>query len=332
MPPLSVVMPVRNALPFLDDSIGSILAQSFAEFEFVILDDASDDGSSERLREWAGRDQRIRLIRIDRPLGPVGSSRMCAEAARAGLVARMDGDDVAHPDRLRRQMEVFEAHPEAGLVGTLHRIIDEQGRELRRLELSPLTRRLPVVPITHCSIMYRRDIWIAMGGYRTGHDFWEDIDLYLRMAQAAPIFIVPDALMAVRFSHSSARAKADPKALERAYDKMHRRLHDDKIEHYTKRRTRPEAFLTLATPLLWAGIRPRIFSSLIKRGRLRPDWATARALVWAAWADVSPRSLRSALNAAAERRECRADRSLSAARFVRWRPMEPCAPQLERSP
>src|SRR5687767_12216923 len=69
-PPLSVVMPVRNARPFLDSSIESIVGQTFRAFEFVILDDASDDGSTEKLREWAERDPRIRLFRSDERLGP----------------------------------------------------------------------------------------------------------------------------------------------------------------------------------------------------------------------------------------------------------------------
>lgn len=324
VPPLSVVMPVRNALPFLDESIESILAQSFADFEFVILDDASSDGSSQRLRVWAAQDARIRLIGTDQTLGPVASSQLSVEAARAPILARMDADDVAHPDRLRRQMEVFEAHPEAGLVGTLHRLISEQGDEVRGLELSPLTRRLPVVPVTHCSIMFRRDIWSAVGGYRAGHEYWEDIDLYLRMAPVAPVFIVPEALMAVRFSRSSTRAKADREAIERAYDKMHRRLNPVRADNHKAGRIRPEAFVTLATPLLWAGIRPRILSSLLSRGRVRVDRPTARALLWAVWAEVSPRSLRIILSALARRREAQV-KLLSAARFLRWRPMEPCS-------
>src|SRR4051794_20662021 len=98
-PKVSVVMPVHNAMPFLDIAVASILGQSFEDFEFVILDDASTDGSTERLREWAARDPRIRLIEEKRNLGPALSSERVAVAARAALVARMDADDISHRDR-----------------------------------------------------------------------------------------------------------------------------------------------------------------------------------------------------------------------------------------
>ena len=76
-------MPVHNALPHLDQAVESILNQTFTDFEFVILDDASTDGSRARLEYWAGRDPRIRLLHVDQNLGPVRSSNMVAEAARA---------------------------------------------------------------------------------------------------------------------------------------------------------------------------------------------------------------------------------------------------------
>src|SRR5580765_5837708 len=116
-PLMSVVMPVYNALPFLDDSIGSILVQTFSDFEFVILDDASTDDSSKRLRDWAARDQRIRLHQSDKQLGLSGSSNAVVAHARAPIVARMDADDVAHPDRLKRQWEIIRHQPEVVAVG-----------------------------------------------------------------------------------------------------------------------------------------------------------------------------------------------------------------------
>jgi glycosyltransferase involved in cell wall biosynthesis len=90
-------MPVYNALPHLDQAIESILKQTLSEFEFVILDDASTDGSRERLEHWAELDSRIRLLEGDENLGPVGSSNFVARAARAPFVARMDADDISYP-------------------------------------------------------------------------------------------------------------------------------------------------------------------------------------------------------------------------------------------
>src|SRR5215212_10172661 len=102
-PKVSVVMPVHNAMPYLDAAVESILGQTLQNFEFVIVDDASTDGSTERLREWTSTDPRIRLIEEKANLGPALSSERVARAARAPFVARMDADDVSDPDRLAEQ-------------------------------------------------------------------------------------------------------------------------------------------------------------------------------------------------------------------------------------
>src|SRR5213083_1372349 len=94
-PQISVVMPVHNALPFLSWSIESILEQTFSDFEFIILDDGSTDGSLELLQEWAQRDARIQVHQNDKRLGLSGSSNAVVGKARAPIVARMDADDVA---------------------------------------------------------------------------------------------------------------------------------------------------------------------------------------------------------------------------------------------
>ena len=320
-PPLSVVMPVRNALPFLDESVASILGQSFGDFELVILDDCSTDGSLERLHWWAARDPRIRLVESAEPLGPVASSQAVVEHSRAPLVARMDADDVSHPERLRRQIELFEAEPRAGLAGTLHLLIDEAGRTIRGRELAPLSRRLAFLPVTHSSIMFRREAWERAGGYRTGHDYWEDIDLYLRMAETAELFVIPEALSSARFSRTSTRPLAPQRAIEAAYDRMHRRIRGGLPANG---RILPQAFVSLATPRIWAGLRPRILKPLLDRGALGFNRESLRALAWAAAAELSPSLLRGAHNVAARLRERLAPQALGRARWLRWRPMEPC--------
>src|SRR5262245_21019181 len=128
-PLISVVMPVYNALPFLDESISSILGQTLSDFEFVILDDASTDDTIERLREWAARDKSIQVHQSNKRLGLAASSNAVVAKARASVVARMDADDIAHPDRLRRQWEIIQNGPEIAVVGTLCNGIDTTGRE-----------------------------------------------------------------------------------------------------------------------------------------------------------------------------------------------------------
>ena len=155
MPRLSVVMPVHNALPYLDEAIESILRQTFADFEFVILDDGSTDGSSEALRGWARRDPRIRLVRSGTRLGPAGSSNRVVAEAQGPIVARMDADDVAHPERLKNQLTLLEAEPDAVLIGSLWDVIDESGRKVRVADRSRLLRVSPFAPFAHPTIMCR---------------------------------------------------------------------------------------------------------------------------------------------------------------------------------
>lgn len=144
---VSVVMPVHNALPFLDDAVRSILDQTHRNFEFVIYDDASTDGSTERLREWAAQDERVRLIEGEKNLGPVGSSMMAVDKSTGAFVARMDADDLSHPQRLELELRVLEANPAAGLVGTMFDIIDDDGRQIRTEDHWRLERKSAFLPL-----------------------------------------------------------------------------------------------------------------------------------------------------------------------------------------
>lgn len=303
-PEISVVMPVYNAAPYLDAAVESILGQTFANFEFVILDDASTDGSTERLREWASRDQRIRLIEEKRNLGPAGSSEKVACAATAPFVARMDADDISHPDRLREELAVFEQHSDAGVVACLCSFIDANGRKLRSSDRWRLVRRSPFVPFAHGSMMYRRDVFDQAGGYRRECEYWEDQDLITRMSEVAPVMVIPRALYQYRISPSSTRA-SDALKLEHAVDVMYRstvRLgrhqpYDDLLRSAGNESDKvdPRVFISLGSQQLWAGGRPRLFRRLLKRGNLSLDFHSLTALVWTAWASLEPRSLRTFL-------------------------------------
>jgi glycosyltransferase involved in cell wall biosynthesis len=320
-PPVSVVMPLRNALPYLDESVGSILSQSFADFEFVILDDASDDGSTERLRHWADRDPRIRLVRSDSRLGPVGSSRAAVERSRAPLVARMDADDWSHPGRLARQVELFDTHRDAAMAGTLHSLVGPDGRLQRGLELSPLLRPSRLPPVHHGSIMFRREAFDRAGGYRDGSEYWEDLDLYARLAEVGRIFILPHALYRVRSSPAGTRINADPAVLDRAYARMSASLGSGRSG--TSGRVPPGLFVLSGSPFLWAGQRPGAIGRLLRGADLRLDGESAYALLWSLWAEAHPRSLRAALAAAARLRERRVPAWLRRSRWVEWKPGRP---------
>ena len=301
-PALSVVMPVHNALPYLDAAIESILRQTYSDFEFVILDDASTDGSTERLRDWAARDKRIRLLDVKENLGPAASSQHVAQAARAPLVARMDADDISSPDRLQLEIELLEANPDVGVVGCLADVIDSKGSQVRGAEAWRLTRRTPFVPFAHGAMMYRRKVFDMVGGYRMECVFWEDQDLVTRMAAHSDVLVLPRVLYSVRQSSVSTRFTSQQEQLEQALDLMYRCLervqrgenYDDVLAEpvASDRKIDPRSYISIGSVALWTGRRPHLFRRLLRRGRLAANFSSVSALAWTAWASLSPGTLR----------------------------------------
>lgn len=193
-PLVSVVMPVYNAGRFLREAIDSILRQDFADFEFVIVDDGSEDGSREVVRSYT--DRRIRLIVNPANLGVVRSLNAGIEAARGTLVARMDADDVCAPDRLGRQVAFLREHEDVLVVGTFIENIDGQGRSFGRTSFPVTDSALRVrlrhgCPLAHPTVMMRRPAVVSAGLYREPMRHAEDYDLWLRMAERGKLANLP---------------------------------------------------------------------------------------------------------------------------------------------
>jgi glycosyltransferase involved in cell wall biosynthesis len=301
-PQVSVVMPVHNALPHLDAAVESILNQTFRDFIFIILDDASTDGSTERLREWASRDQRIRLIEEPRNLGPALSSERVAREASTPIVARTDADDISYPTRIEEQLAVLDRHPDVGVVGGLADIIDESGRIIRYAETWRLLHPRWVPPFGNGPMMYRRHVFEKAGGYRSECEYWEDHDLIFRMAAISKIMVLPHAIYGVRQSPGGTRIASERQRVEQAIDLMYRsrervannQSYEDLLlaPREAGAKLDPRVFIALGSVELWAGLRPRFFQRLLKRGNLGFNFRTLSAIVWTAWASLEPRTLR----------------------------------------
>jgi len=327
-PRVSVVMPVHNAMPYLDIAVESILGQTYQSFEFVILDDASTDGSTERLREWAMRDPRIRLLEEKVNLGPALSSQRVAEAAHAPIVARMDADDVSYPRRLEDQLDVLDRFPGTGVVGGLYDIIDAAGRQIRGPEAWRLIHPGSVPPFGNGPLMYRREVFEEVGGYRRQCEFWEDHDLIIRMSAVTKVMIVPHAVYKVRQSPVSTRFASAQSRVEHALDLMYRcrqrlderRGYDDLLEASTDAGAKidPRVFISMGSMALWSGGKPRLFRRLLRQGDLRPGIRTLSALVWTAWASVEPRSLRAFIRSLLLGRRIRASFAVTTTDPVTW--------------
>ena len=205
LPQISVAMSVYNGERFLAAAIDSVLAQTFTDFEFLIVDDGSSDGTAAILRDYAAVDSRVRpIIRENR--GLVTSLNQMLADARAPIVARMDADDVCHSERFARQLAFLAQHPDHGVVGSWSEDIDEHGERLQRPGCDhPLTHEDMLAAIVagrhvicHPAAMYRRDVVLSVGGYHGAFRHCEDYDLWLRLASVTRLANIPERLVRYR--------------------------------------------------------------------------------------------------------------------------------------
>jgi hypothetical protein len=185
VPKVSVLMAVHNAEKHLRPAVQSILDQSLADFEFLVVDDASTDRSRDILKSF--HDDRIRLIQNVIHQGASSARNQGLGLARAEYVAILDSDDVAHLDRLAIQSAFLDKHPDVCLVGGTYEIIDELGRTkgIQQVPTDAWTIRWKLLfgnPLGHSTVMYRRSAVLAAGAYDPTLSFAEDYDLWIRLA------------------------------------------------------------------------------------------------------------------------------------------------------
>ena len=206
-PAISVAMSVHNGEPYLVEAIDSVLAQTFPDFEFLILDDGSTDGSRDTIACYAKQDPRIRpILRENR--GLIASLNQLVAEARAPLIARMDADDVCRPQRFERQATFLAEHPDHGVVGSWSEDIDERSRTIQcHGEDQPTTFEAFLAAIDangpllcHPAVMYRTDVVREVGGYHSAFRHCEDLDLWLRLATRTRICSIPERLLRYRRS------------------------------------------------------------------------------------------------------------------------------------
>jgi glycosyltransferase involved in cell wall biosynthesis len=176
-PAVSVVMPVYNAARWLPAALGSLLGQTFTDFEVVAVDDGSTDESPDLLRR-AG-DPRVRVL-VGPHRGVVAAMRTALAEARAPIVARADADDVSRPHRLERQVRFLDEHPEVAVVGAAVRRLG------RRLSNPPDTARIRWTalyrnPFANPTIAFRRSAALAAGGYPDDHVHVDDYPFLSRL-------------------------------------------------------------------------------------------------------------------------------------------------------
>jgi glycosyltransferase involved in cell wall biosynthesis len=221
-PVITVLLTVFNAGRFFEPSIRSILQQTFRDFEFLIVDDASTDGSREVAQAWATKDARIRVIRNAENKGQTACLNQGLQLAQGRWIARQDADDVSHPSRLARQHQFLAERPDIVLLGTAGRIINEQDRLTGLLDV-PLSQRgitwtAPFLnPFVHTAVVFRADIIRdEFGGYNPAYRISQDYDLWTRVIATHESANLPQRLVCYRHVTTSLSKAASKMAFSEA--------------------------------------------------------------------------------------------------------------------
>jgi glycosyltransferase involved in cell wall biosynthesis len=206
-PAVSVIMPVFNGERYLGAAIDSVLTQTFSDFELLIVDDASTDGTRNVIEWYALRDPRIKVRFMEVNTGAIGARNEALRLAQADLIANMDADDVSLPGRFGKQVEFLHGRPDVAAVGSYVQIIDEHGtlHSTKRYPTDPALTAWAlffVNSLAHPAVMMRRQVLFAAGAYpETARGTWaEDYDLFTRMSRLAGLANIPEVLLHYRQS------------------------------------------------------------------------------------------------------------------------------------
>lgn len=210
MPKVTVLMAVYNGERYISESIESILAQTFQDFEFLIVNDGSNDRTRGLILSYD--DPRIRLVDNEQNLGLARSLNRGLELAEGQFVARQDADDISEPERLARQVAFLDSHADLVLLGTWYKEIDAQGALLEKWELPTDSTEIRwsllfFCPFVHSTVMMRKSpVLEQIGFYDESFVYAQDYDLWSRIARRLTVANLPECLLQYRTSPSAMTA------------------------------------------------------------------------------------------------------------------------------
>ena len=218
-PEITVLMPVYNDEKFVRFSIESILNQTFNNFEFIIINDASSDDTLKILEEY--QDSRIKIVNNDINLRVPRSLNKGLSIARGKYIARIDSDDISVKERLEKQYLFLENNREFGLVGSYTEVIDENGKSIEFWnEYSEPEYIFYTLSFWNClvtsSVMFEKDLAIKLGGFDPDYDRTEDYELWYKITRVKKIYIIPEYLSKYRKNKSGVTAKYSEEQLKNA--------------------------------------------------------------------------------------------------------------------
>jgi glycosyltransferase involved in cell wall biosynthesis len=223
---LTVLMAVRNGEPFLNVAIESILRQTYEDFRFLIVDDASTDRTREIIRSYA--DKRIDLLCLEKNVGQTAALSIGVQRVSTLWIARMDADDFSAPTRFEEQVRLLKDDSSLGCVGTFAWVFrdDPSAAEsiIVRPESHPDIRRALLwdAPIIHGSIIVSKKAFLDAGGYTDRYRYTADLDLYDRLINRCTTANVPRPLLGLR--RHSGQGSHSPVAIEEGIEIYQRRL------------------------------------------------------------------------------------------------------------
>ncbi len=207
-PLISVLMPVYNAEKYIHDAVDSILQQTLTDFEFIIINDGSTDGSLKILETYAKQDKRIELISRENK-GLVATLNEGIALANAPIIARMDADDISLPTRFGEQVSYLDNNLGVVCVGGSAIIIDEAGRELTKLQTPEDNSKIQAellkghASLFHAAVMFRKKVTQQVGLYRNELYPAEDLDLWLRLGEQGELANLNKTVIKYRFHSNS---------------------------------------------------------------------------------------------------------------------------------
>ncbi len=212
-PRICVVLPVYNCRRFLREALESLRVQTENNFECLIVDDGSADGSLEMSRKFAAHDQRFRVIELEHG-GIVMALNRGLELARAPLLARMDADDIALPERLEQQVKRMQMEPEMVALGGAALMVDPKNRPiadsrppLQHEDIMSLLARGKGSAMIHPTLIVRTEVVRRVGGYRESYRHIEDLDLYWRLGQIGKLGNLSETVLRYRQHPASANLR-----------------------------------------------------------------------------------------------------------------------------
>ncbi len=217
-PKISVIMSVYNGVRHVKEAINSVLQQTFTDFEFLIIDDASRDDTASLLEEYKNRDGRIKIITNQHNIGLTKSLNKGIKESRGAYIARLDADDICLPERFAKQVSFMENHPVCGMTSVWAEIIDDSGNYKRTIKYPTENNKLKKAlihynPFFHSGLLVRKSVFDTVGLYDEDWKFAQDYELYFRISKKFDIANIPEVLLKYRESARSVTGSKNRKQI-----------------------------------------------------------------------------------------------------------------------